>query len=140
MKLIRKFYLKGKLLKGFTLIELVMTIIVVSIVAVPISLFISQHIEGLFQSKETLLALNLARFEMEKVNNLTYNNITIGTFNFPNYQGYNLDVTRTVTYQAGSGISVESLKKIVVDVKRPSDSKILASFTTYIAKNITYGV
>jgi len=50
--------------KGFTLIELLMTIVVVGIVAIPISLLINQHFTSAIQSSNYTAALNLARFEM----------------------------------------------------------------------------
>ena len=124
--------------RGFTLVELIMTVVVVSIVAIPLSLLISQHLESVLQSQDYTLAVTLARLDMEKVNNLSYNNIVSGSFS--PYQGTNYDVTRTVTYAQGDEAAAESMKKIVVDVKRSGDAAVLVSLVTYVTKNITYGI
>ncbi|OGX27837.1 MAG: hypothetical protein A2705_05065 [Omnitrophica WOR_2 bacterium RIFCSPHIGHO2_01_FULL_52_10] len=115
-----------------------MTVVVVSIVAIPLSLLISQHLESVVQSQDYTAAVNLARLEIEKVNNLSYNNIVSGSFS--PYQGTNYDVTRTVTYAQGDEAAAESMKKIVVDVKRSGDAAVLVSLVTYVTKNITYGI
>lgn len=124
--------------RGFTLVELIMTIVVVSIVAVPLSLLISQHLESVVQSRDYTSAVNLARFEMEKVNNLSYNNVVSASFS--PYPGYHYDVTRTVTYAQGGALTAESLKKIVVEVRPADGTDVLISLVTYLAKNVTYGI
>ena len=134
VKLIRR--LRPKI--GFTLIELLMTIIVLGIVAVPLSLLIFQHVQSTFQSQDHTFALNLARLEMEKVNNMAYANVTVGTFNFANYQGYPFDVTRTVTLIANT--PPEGLKQVKVDVKKNASATILVSFITYLVASVTYGL
>ena len=125
---------------AFTLIELIMTIVVVSIAAIPLSLLVSQHVTSVFQSADYTMAVNLGRFEMEKVNNMIYANIA--TASFSNYQGYSYDITRTVSYApgGGSGATAESLKKIQVDVKKAGSATVIVSFITYIAKNVLYGL
>ena len=124
--------------QGFTLIELIMTIVVVSICAIPLSLLVSQHITSVFQSEDYTMAINLARFEMEKVNNMTYANVV--TTSLSNYQGYSYDITRTVSYAQGGAATAESLKKIQVDVKKAGSATVIVSFVTYIAKNVLYGL
>ena len=124
--------------RGFTLIELVMTMIIVSIVSIPLSLLIGAHIESVFLSERDVMAENLACHEMEKVNNMTYANIA--TASFSNYEGYAYDLTRTVTYVQGDGASVESLKKIQVEVKKAGETNVIARSVTYLAKNVAYGI
>ncbi len=123
---------------GFSLVELIMTIVVMSIVSVPLSLLIGAHLESVFVSEDEAMAQNLARFEMEKVNNMNYANVT--SANFPNYQGYQYDLVRTVSYVQGNGATAESLKKITVDVTKSNGTKVIAGLITYLAKNITYGI
>ena len=127
---------------GFTLIELMMTIIVTGIIAVPLSLLLFQHVDSTFKSQYYTLGLNLARFEIEKVSNLVYATVTTGTFNFPNYNGYNYDVTRTVSYVPGTGTdaSTENLKLVKVDAKKAGSATVLVSLQTYLVKNVTYGL
>ena len=124
--------------RGFTLVELIMTIVVVSAVAVPLSLLVGQHLESLVQSQDYTAAVNLARLEMEKVNNLSYGNIISASFS--PYSGTNYDVTRTVTYAQGGAATPESMKKIVVEVKPAGGTDVLASLVTYLTKNVTYGI
>lgn len=124
--------------EGFTLIELVMTIVVVAIISIPLSLLVIQHIESVVQSKDYTMAMNLARWEMEIVNNTGY--ASISTANFPNYKGYPYDLTRTVTFAAGSGASAESLKQITVTVRRSGSATDLVKFITYIARNVIYAL
>jgi prepilin-type N-terminal cleavage/methylation domain-containing protein len=124
--------------KAFTLVELIMTIIIVSIISIGLALMLSQHIEGAFYSEDLTTALNLARLEMEKVNNMSYANIN--SANFTNYEGYSYDLTRTVAYQYGNASSTESTKKVTVEVKKAGTSAVLISLVTYLAKNISYGL
>ena len=122
---------------GFTLIERIMTIVVVAIVCIPLSLLLSQHIRSLFQSEALTTARQLARFEMEKVNNMGYTSINSDS---SVYAGYDYDVTRTVTYRYGSEGSDESLKKITVEVNKSGSAEVLVSLVTYLAKNVSYGL
>lgn len=126
--------------KGFSLIELIMTIVVVGIAAIPLSLLIVEHTRSVFQSEEYAMVVNLARFEMERVNNMPYGNITIGTTVFSNYQGYDYDITRTVSYAQGGAVSTESLKEIRVEVKKGGEAGVLVELITYLTKNINYGL
>lgn len=135
MRLIRRLRLKER---GFTLIELIMTMVVVGIIAVPISLLISRHVESVFESQDYTIARNLARLEMEKVNNTAYDNIS--SVNFSNYEGYGYDLMRSMSFTQGSAASAESLKKITVSVNRTGSAQVLVTVATYIAKNISYGL
>ncbi|MEI6631589.1 MAG: type II secretion system protein, partial [bacterium] len=103
-------------MRGFTLIELIMTIVLVGIVSIPLSLLIAQHVTSTAYSKDTTSAFNLARWDMEQVNNTAYTSIVSASFS--GYQGYSYDLTRTVAFVAGSGVSAESLKRITVTVTR----------------------
>jgi prepilin-type N-terminal cleavage/methylation domain-containing protein len=124
--------------RAFTLIELVMTIVVVGIIAVPVSLLLFQHMESTLQSGDVSIALNLGRFEMEKVNNTPYASIVSASFS--NYEGYNYNVTRAITYVQGNDSSSESLKQVRVTVTKSGEAAVLVSLVTYIARNISYGL
>lgn len=123
---------------GFTLIELVMTIVVAGVIAIPLSLTISQYIKSVFKAQDYTMAANLARAEIERVNKMTYTSMV--TASFTNYQGYPYNVARTVTYIAGSSGSTNSLKQIVVSVTKSGSAEVLANFTTYFARNVSYGL
>ncbi len=123
---------------AFTLIELIMTIVVVGIVAVPLSLLVSQHISSLFVSEDLTMAYQLARAEMERVLNLPFANITTAAFS--GYEGYNYDVARIVVYAQGSNASPEGLKKVTTQVTKANGTDVLADVVMYTAKNVGYGV
>ncbi|MBN1405950.1 MAG: prepilin-type N-terminal cleavage/methylation domain-containing protein [Candidatus Omnitrophica bacterium] len=108
---------------AFTLIELIMTILLVAIIVIPSSLFLIEAVKGAFKSEDMVMALNLARMEIERTNNLPYDYtppateyLTTGIFSLPNYRGYNYDLRRSIAYIAGSATTTESAKEIKVEV------------------------
>ena len=121
--------------KGFTLIELVMTIVIVSIISIPISLLVSRHFEAVFESGDYTAAMNLARFEMEKVNNMNYAIIGSGNSSMGGY-----DIIRTMSYAQGDAFSLESVKRIQVDVQKTGSPAVLSSLVTHLVKNVNYGI
>lgn len=124
--------------KAFTLIEVVMTLVIIGIIAAPMGLLIGQQFEGVLFSQEYHAAMNLARFEMERVKKMSYASIV--TANFSNYQGYPYDMTRTVSFAQGNAGSTESLKLVIVDVRRAGSAAVLFRLRTYIARNVLYGL
>jgi prepilin-type N-terminal cleavage/methylation domain-containing protein len=137
-RIMTKFQAPSRKAKGFTLIELIMTIVVVGIAAIPLSLLLGKHTQSVFQSADYTMALNLARLEMEKANNLAYTNINSASFS--NYGGYDYDVTRAVGYAQGSALTPQSLKQVTVSVTRHGSPTVLFSLVTYIANNVSYGL
>jgi len=126
--------------KGFTLIELVMTIVIMGIVAVPLSLFIAEQVEDVFYSEGLTEAVNLARCEMEVVSNTAYADLATGTTVLNNYRGYNYNLTKAISYVYGGDATAESLKQVVITVTRSGSAVTLSRIVTYIAKNVTYGL
>jgi Tfp pilus assembly protein PilV len=135
MKLIPRFILKHR---SFSLVELITTIILVGITALPVALFINENIQGAFRSQDMISAVNLARFEMERVNNLPFDSIVNAALN--RYENYNYDIVRTVTYAQGSNTTAEALKRVEVAVRRSGTDNILFSLVTFIARNINYAL
>ena len=125
------------LTKAFTLIELVMTIIIVGIIAIPLSITLVKHVEATFRSQDETKAVNVGRWDMEIMRNTAYANII--TASFPNYRSTGYAIIRTVSFVQGNSSSAESLKSVKVDVTRTGSSEILASFTTYFARNASFG-
>jgi Na+/phosphate symporter len=113
-----------------------MTIIVAGIVAVPLSLLLARQIQSVFQSEDFTAAYDLARFDMEVVNNLPYAGINSATTS--SYQGYPYTVTRTVAYAHGTGASAESTKKVTIQVTRSGSAAVIVKLVTYITKNVSY--
>ncbi len=121
--------------KGFSLIELVMTIIVIGIVAVPLGLLVSRHYASVFVSQDYHTAMNLARFEMERVKKMSYANVVTATTQRSGY-----DLITTVTFVQGTALTPESLKRVVIDVRKTGTVPIIYSLATYRARNVTYGL
>lgn len=124
--------------KGFTLIELIMAIVVTGIIALPVSITLGKHVQSVFVSQDYTTALNLARLDMEQALNTAYASLSSASFN--NYQGYDYDLSRTVTYAQGNWWTPESLKLVVVSVTRAGSADVLVTLKTYIAKNVTLGL
>ena len=122
--------------KAFTFIELIMAIVVVGITAIPISITLSKHVQSVFQSQDMTMATNLARFDLEQVNNTAY--ASIAAANITGYQGYGYDLSRAFSYINGTAVSAESTKKITVQVTKSGSSAVLVKLVTYISKNIRY--
>jgi prepilin-type N-terminal cleavage/methylation domain-containing protein len=122
--------------KGFTLIELIMTIVVVGIAALPISITLAKHVQSVFLSQDMTMATNLARFDLAQMNNTAYASVVSVTLN--NYQGYPYTLTRTVSFINGTALTVESTIKVTAQVSSPGSAVVLAKLVTYISKNLRY--
>ena len=120
--------------RGFSLIELVMTIVVTSIIAIQLSLLLVQHIQSAFLSEDYTMAVELGRYDMERVNKIT----NWGNIVSANYSQYNYDITRTVTIIAST--PPERLKRIQVDLRETGSAAVIVTFITYIAQNVIYGI
>ena len=115
-----------------------MAIVVIGIVALPISITLAKHVQSVFVSGDYTAALNLARLDMEQVLNTDY--ASINSASFSNYQGYAYDLSRTVTYAQGSSGTTESLKLVSISLTKAGSGTVLVTLKTYIAKNITLGL
>jgi|GEM_PF-1230978 len=122
---------------GFTLIELVLVIVVLSMTAIPVSLILVEHVEAVVESSEGTIARQLARAEMERINNLPYN--TVASSSTTRYWGYDYDVVTTVSYAAGNGTTAQSLKLIRVEVRKTGQATSLLDVVTYRCRGITHG-
>ncbi|MFH1360209.1 MAG: prepilin-type N-terminal cleavage/methylation domain-containing protein [Candidatus Omnitrophota bacterium] len=121
---------------AFTLIELLITIVVVGIISIPLSVSLFQQVEGTFRSQDYTMAINLARYEMEIVNNMDWDNIL--SANYLNYLGTSYNLARRVRMITPPG--VEGLKQVSIQVRRAGSADDLAIFITYIARNARYGI
>lgn len=119
--------------RGVTLVELVMAIVILASIAIPMGLMIAEQIQGMMAATDLTTAGNLARFEMEKLNNLPFDSIVSGSSSYP---GYAYDVARTVVTTAGGGGA--SLKDITVTVNRTGDATPLVTLYSSIVNNVTY--
>jgi len=123
--------------KGFTLIEIIMTIVLLGVISVALGLYVAQQVQAVARVDEYTLALNLARREMEIVNNLAYASIATATIsNYDGYAGFSMDRTVTVVPPPGGA---EELKQVLVQIKRPGGTENLATLVTYIANKVSFG-
>jgi prepilin-type N-terminal cleavage/methylation domain-containing protein len=124
--------------RSFTLIELIITIVVVGIVALPISVTLAKHVQSVFVSQDYASALNLARFRIEEVLNTPYASIAAGT-TYSNYPGYAYNVITSASETKPKPHSKEGLKLVTVSIAKPGMATPLVTLRTYIVKNVTWG-
>jgi prepilin-type N-terminal cleavage/methylation domain-containing protein len=87
---------------GFTLIELIMTIVIMGIIVVASASSYRNLIERAFQSTDIVKAVNMARVESSVVNSISYSDATLsnGYNNLTsNYLSSGYDLRRQVSYQ-----------------------------------------
>lgn len=113
-----------------------MTIVIAGIAVIPISITLSQHVQSVFASQDMTMANNLARFDLEQMNNTAY--ASIGSAVIAGYQGYAYDLIRTVSFVNGTALTAESTVKITAQVTKPGSAAVLAKLSTYISKNVRY--
>jgi len=125
--------------RALTLIELIITIVVLAVVMIPLGVICVEYMTGVFRSRDFSVVEGLAKTELSKVNNLAYSDGTLadGYDNTTsNYEGYSYDLRRTVSYVAGWS---NNLKQVQVRVY-PSGETVshLVNVVSYVA-NVSYG-
>jgi len=133
--------------RGLTLVELILTISLATILAIPTALLLGAHLQEAMSSHDSTMALQLGRFELERLDSL--NNffaspdLTIGSTVLTNFQGYPYDVTRAVTCQVGDCTSTASssqgVKRITITVTPTGSAVPLAKLITYRTKCVCFG-
>lgn len=125
-------------IKAFTLVEIVITITVVSVFIASMAFMFYQTVSGLVFSSDNIKVLNLARLEMSKINNLAYGDASLADgYNntTTNYEGSAYDLNRTVNYIAGTS---SSLKKVEVTLYPTGTTDTLIVLATYAA-DVSFG-
>ena len=140
---------------GLTLIELIITIVLATIIGLPVGFFVSEYIKGALNARDTTVAMNLARDEIERLE--SFNDFCHAELNLtgplgstvarPDYPAY--VVTRIVSCQTGNCSSNCSLaapantdngmKRIEIRVAKVGSSSTLASLMTYRTKFVLFG-
>lgn len=121
---------------SFTLVELVMTIVILSVIGIPLSLLLSQFLVSSAFNEDLTYAAQLGRWELERTAAATFDNINSQFLS--QYQGYRYDLDKTVEYLYGGVSSQESLKKITIRVYPYQGTRVLAEFVTARAKNAAF--
>lgn len=124
---------KRRCANSFTLIELIITIVVLGIVMIPVGLMSMEYVRGIAYSHDLAVVEGLAKTEMAQINNLGYDNLPIIVSTFENYKGLPYDLERTVV-SAGS-----DLKKAQVRVyPHGAPDNNLINLVTYVA-SVSFG-
>jgi len=111
--------------------------VILSVTAVPLSMLMIQHVEGVVLSTQLDEAMNLARREAAVLRNRTYDAITEGVSVSPGYQGSDYDVETSVSK---IWYGPESLAEIHVRTLKTGTSDVVASLVFYRSRNISYGI
>lgn len=125
---------------GYTLIELIMTIVIMGILVAVISQAYSGIIRATFQNSDIEKEINLARVESSVCQSISYTDVTLanGYDNTnSNYLNSGYSLRRQVLYLEGNDATSQSLKKITISVTRP-DGLIGLTSVTYRAKNVNW--
>lgn len=116
--------------------ELVMTMVIVGLTAVPIAFTVGSYIQSADRARKETIVLNLARMEMERCQLLSFNTLESATF--VDYEGQGYTVVRDVVMMESQG--AERLKSLSVTVTDPSTGESLVNLITYVARQVSYGV
>jgi len=125
--------------KAITLIELIITIVLISIFILPTAKLFQQAIETLNYCNNSAMANNLLRMEMSVINNLAYSDPTLsdGYNNTEtDYQGYGFILRRQVSIVADT---TNAIKMVLVSVLRPAGNEVIVQAATYVGQNIVFG-
>ena len=136
--------------RGLTLVELVITISLAAIISIPVGILVSEHLTGALRARDALVAMNLARYEMEWLDSLNdfcaSPDLSVGTTPLVDYQGYPYTLTRTVTCFLGTcsdcpspPTTSQGVKRISIAVTKTGESQVLATLSTYRTKHVLFG-
>lgn len=132
---------------GFTIIELIMTAVILAIISAPISGVLLAAAAQSKGSRETSEATQLLQSQVETIRTMAYSQVGVGggnpqgdldpsdNFTLPN--GTAVTLTTKVTYVTdnipGHYVTNADYKKVVLTITRSSDNRQLASATTYVS-------
>jgi len=144
--------------RGLTLVELVLTILLVGLLGVPIGILLAEHLRGGLKTRDSSVAMSLARRELELLdsfNNFCHPALDItsssGVTFDPYLPGYAYALTRIVSCHVGDCTSSapficpppsnanNGIKRIELRVTRSGSSDVLATLVSYRAKHVLFG-
>lgn len=119
--------------KGVTLVELIMAMVILGLVAIPMSLMIGAQLRGMITATDFTAAGNLARREMERLHNISYASVADGSIASGAYT-----VSWIVAIVAGAGGAER--KDITLTARRTGTSDLPVTIYGSITKDVTYGL
>lgn len=147
--------------RGLTLIELILTIGLSAIIAIPVGLLLSEQLNGALRARDSAVAMSLARYELERLdslNNFCHADLAITApagvlltgAPFSSYPSY--EVRRIVSCQAQASATActsacvaspaatdNAIKRVEVVATRSGTTDRVASLVTYRSKYVTFG-
>ena len=134
--------------RALTLVEVILTIVLASILGIPTGLLIAEHLNIGIRSRDSVLATQLARNEMERLdapNDFFASTLTPGSpVIITNYQGFPYTMTRSVVCLAGDCASAVTstfgVKQVTVTITKPDTGATLARLITYRTKHVAFGM
>ncbi|MFA5097014.1 MAG: prepilin-type N-terminal cleavage/methylation domain-containing protein [Candidatus Margulisiibacteriota bacterium] len=128
--------------KGFTLIELILSVVVAGMILLSFAASYRQMIAGLIYDSDLSKAIALSQLEFSIINSISYTDPSLSNgYNAltSNYKGSGYDMRRQVSYDLGTDATAQSLKRITITVYRGGSASPILSTVTLRAKNVSYG-
>ena len=136
--------------RGLTLVELVLTIALAGILGIPTGLLLGEHLFVALTSRDSTVATQLARYEMERLDSLNNffdpNLNVVPPVTISNYQGFPYDLTRTVTCLTSpattctsGALNNQGVKRIQVTVTKTGSAQPLSRLISYRTKHVFFG-
>ena len=92
--------------RGFTLLEVITTIVIAAIVMIPIAFVLIEYARATVYAETLTQTTNLTRLEMAVIGNIDYGNLNSQTS--ANYAGSGFDLQRVVSYVSGTSSRLKS--------------------------------
>jgi len=128
--------------RGISLIELIMAIVIGGIIFLSVSLTYKQIYESIADNIIISRAVKLSEREFSIIYNIPYGDITLANgYNHitNNYGNSGLNLRRTVSYEAGTDVSAQSMKRIAVTIYKTGSSEVFMRLVTIRTKNVRFG-
>lgn len=110
---------------GFTYIEVLIALVIFGVIAVPVWTLLSSSLANLPASREEMTAANIARLELEKLNNVHFINLT-SQARISNYAGSGLDLERQITEEQN-----QLRKLVLIDIFRLGTNQKVLELRTF---------
>ncbi len=129
--------------RGLTLIELVITISLAAILGIPVGILLSEHLTGALRARDDVVAMSLARAEMERLDSLDdfFAVASQAPVAVPGFDAYTLTVTVRCQFGNCTNTSTGSqgVKQITILVTKTGSADRLATLVSYRTKHVFFG-